>query len=47
MMAYWSDIAFKSPIHFVYTFLVSLFLGWILVPIKIIIELVRLIKKIK
>ena len=44
MMAYWSDIAFESPIHFVLTFLVSLFLGWILVPIKIIIELVRLIK---
>ena len=47
MMAYWMDIAFKSPIHFVLTFLVSLFLGWILVPIKIIIELVWLIKNIK
>jgi hypothetical protein len=45
MMVYWIDIAFESPIHFVLTFLVSLFLGWILVPIKIIMELVRIIKK--
>lgn len=44
MMVYWIDIAFKSPIHFVLTFLVSLFLGWILVPIKIIMELVRILK---
>jgi hypothetical protein len=46
MICYWIDIALKSPIHFVLTFLVSLFLGWILVPIKIIIELVRLAKNI-
>ena len=44
MMVYWIDIAFESPIHFVLTFLVSLFLGWILVPIKIIMELVKIIK---
>ena len=45
MMVYWIDIAFESPIHFVLTFLVSFFLGWILVPIKIIMELVRLIRR--
>lgn len=44
MMVYWIDIALKSPIHFVITFLVSLFLGWILVPIKVVMDLVKLIK---
>ena len=44
MMVYWIDIAFESPIHFVLAFLISLFLGWILVPIKIIMVLVRLIR---
>lgn len=44
MVVYWIDIAFESPIHFVLTFLVSLFLGWILVPIKVVMELVRIMK---
>jgi len=32
--------------HFIKILLISIFLGWILVPIKIIIELVRIIKKL-
>lgn len=39
------DIAKRSPKFFIIVLLVSALLGWILVPIKTIIELVNLAKK--
>lgn len=38
------DVAKRSPKCFIITFLVSALLGWILVPIKVVMELVRIIK---
>lgn len=38
------DVAKRSPKCFIFTLLVSALLGWILVPIKVVMELVRIIK---
>ena len=38
------DVAKRSPKFFIVTLLVSALWGWILVPIKVVMELVRLIK---
>ena len=38
------DVAKRSPKCFIITLLVSALLGWILVPIKVVMELVRIIK---
>ena len=38
------DVAKRSPKCFIVTLLVSALLGWILVPIKVVMELVKLIK---
>ncbi len=38
------DVAKRSIKHFIFTLLTSALLGWILVPIKVVMELVKLIK---
>lgn len=38
------DIAMRSIKNFIVTLLVSALLGWIIIPIKVVVELVRLIK---
>lgn len=38
------DVAKRSPKFFIVGLLVSALLGWILVPIKVIMELVRILK---
>lgn len=38
------DVAKISPKSFIVVLLVSALLGWILVPIKVVVELVRMIK---
>jgi hypothetical protein len=38
------DVAKRSPKFFIVALLVSALLGWILVPIKVVMELVKLIK---
>lgn len=40
------DIAKRDPKSFIVTLLVSALLGWIIVPIKIVMELIGLIKKL-
>ena len=38
------DVAKRSPKFFIVVLLVSALLGWILVPIKVVMDLVKLIK---
>jgi hypothetical protein len=38
------DVAKRSPKFFIVALLISALLGWILVPIKIVMELVRMLK---
>jgi len=38
------NVAMRGPKFFIFTLLVSALLGWIIVPIKVVVELVKLIK---